>query len=463
MKKFLFLLFCIFSFTSAIPLFAQETNAGHLAIDTKLEKYNTAKNYLKIKLFPGDKKEKLEDNYVIATSPDENEFIGVIVIDYPDGPYPLANKYLEKWGKDLESVKKAAIENTIKGNKKEKFEIVTQDDFEYSILISSENPYIASSFYNLSEIRKSTSKYGFFYSIPYSRGIFTMDVIKDTVDIDLEEFLETTNYVYSQSEDYISPSVFWFNPQTKTFHRIEIDHENKSIRIPPELIELCELNIPNMTAEENVLFYIDDVQGVDFSLMDSKYEFVSLFYQNVFWNFDLFESVNHGNLKPICKMAYESLKAGHKCLIVIKNYIDGQDLQFTFTQLGNDNRTLLIMSNYDNATQTIVPDGGDLSNSWALLYYIIDGKLVHYKNTNNVVAPAKDRLNENLKIIKSNPDPYKYIEIAGNYIELGNYKKAKKFLEDNEKKILSSSGNDADDFIELIYYIKEEAEVLQDW
>ena len=208
--------------------------------------------------------------------------------------------------------------------------------------------------------------------------------------------------------------------------------------------------------------YSESEVTVDFSQMDSKFEFVTLFYQDIFFNRNLLNSVNREDLRAVCRMVYENLLQGRKSQIVVKNFLDGQDLVIAIGQLPGTNDNLLITTNYNSAENSIITDPEDLANSWALLYYIDSGKLVYYKKINEERQTAQQKLQQNLSDLKRNPQPLTYMMIVENYFEMGEIEKGIKYLNSNRNKAikLSKKTSAPGNINDVITCLEEEGKVF---
>jgi len=207
--------------------------------------------------------------------------------------------------------------------------------------------------------------------------------------------------------------------------------------------------------------YADSEKTIDLSNMDSKFEYVTLFYQDIFFNLNLLNSVNKEDLRNICTIVYDNLQNGYRSLVVVKNFLDNQDLKITFTQMdGNDN--LLIMTNYDKAKNQIIPENESLADSWGLLYYLKNGKFIYYKNIDKEELSAQEKLEKNLNELKNNPKPIIYMMVVENYFEMNEIEEGIKYLKKNKSKAkkLSKKTSKSGNINDVILCTKEEGKVL---
>ena len=159
--------------------------------------------------------------------------------------------------------------------------------------------------------------------------------------------------------------------------------------------------------------------------IDSDYEYVSFFYQNICFDFDLINKVDKEQLREACKIIYDSLKEKYKVQFIIKNYINEADLYFSFGQFEEDNKALLITSNFDVKKNALIEKNGDFTDSWAILYYLL-------------IDPAEEikRLEEESK---KNPAAITYINITENYYKNNEIEKGLEYLYKNKDNIMSLS------------------------
>ncbi len=208
--------------------------------------------------------------------------------------------------------------------------------------------------------------------------------------------------------------------------------------------------------------YADSEKTLNFPKMDSKFEYVTLFYQDIFFNLNLLNNVDRDALRKICIQIYDKLNNGYKSQIVVKDFIDNQDLIITFGQMPGSSEALLIMTNYNKANNSIITNPEDMKDSWGLLYYLKDGKLIYYKNIDKEQIPAEEKLKRNLNALETDPRPITYVVIAENYFEMNQIKKGIKYLKDNKKKAidLSPKTTKPGNINDVILCVEEEGKVL---
>ena len=212
----------------------------------------------------------------------------------------------------------------------------------------------------------------------------------------------------------------------------------------------------------DVELYTENVKAVDFSEMDSEFEFVTLFYQNIFFTFDLLNYVDRDALRDICIDLYNSLKEGYRSQVVVNNFIGNDSLIITFSQMPSDKSSLLIMTNYDNVKKSIIVDPDDMKDSFALLYYLRNGKLIYYKYVDEEQVSAQEKLEQNLKDLKDDPQSITYVKIAENYYEMNEIERGLKYLKDNKKKAikLSPKTSKPGNINDVILCVEEEGKTL---
>ncbi len=211
----------------------------------------------------------------------------------------------------------------------------------------------------------------------------------------------------------------------------------------------------------------DSRKTLDFSKMDSDFEYVSIFYQKFLSGFGILNSADKKELRDICKLVYKTLNDGYKTQIAVKKFQNGQDLLINFGQMPNSNETLLITSNYHVAKGKLLNDAEmrkEGNESWALLYCIKEGKLIDIRDQNNEILSAEAKLENNLSELEKNPKPITYIMIVENYFEMNEIDKGLQYLNENKDKILSlaSETSDSKNINNLITCLEEEAKVLRE-
>mgnify|MGYP000971429415 CR=1 FL=1 len=105
----------------------------------KLEKIETAKEYLRIRLYPIDYKKKISQSSITDCSTDD--YIGVVVIDFPSAVKALSNEYIKKWSITEKEILKIAKENglkTINGLDMLIEQALKTDEILYGILLSTQ-------------------------------------------------------------------------------------------------------------------------------------------------------------------------------------------------------------------------------------------------------------------------------------------------------------------------------------
>lgn len=208
--------------------------------------------------------------------------------------------------------------------------------------------------------------------------------------------------------------------------------------------------------------YVDSEETIDFSKMDSKFEYVTLFYQNIFFNLNLLNSVDKDVLREICIKCYNNLKNGYRSLIVVKKFLNNQDLKITFTQIPDNNENLLIMTNYNKDKNIIIPENESREDSWALMYYLKNGKLVYYKKIDKEELSAQEKIKKNLSDLENDPKPIIYMMVVENYFEMNEIEKGLKYLNENKSKAikLSPKTSKPGNINDVILCLEEEGKVL---
>ncbi len=201
----------------------------------KLETFNTGKDCIKIRLYPNEYKEKFSQTSIIDSS--NEDYIGIVVIDFPSGVKNLTKEYISKWSTDEKEILQAAIKNTIKDNTELFEEYKISDSFSISVMLSDENIYVTSSVYNLAQ-KHSISKYGAFVGLPNRYGILLKDIDRETVNTDIVQMANLINYMYQQGPGSITNTVFWFDG-TK-FYKVIHDPSKGMIKLPDELVKLLK-------------------------------------------------------------------------------------------------------------------------------------------------------------------------------------------------------------------------------
>lgn len=213
----------------------------------------------------------------------------------------------------------------------------------------------------------------------------------------------------------------------------------------------------------------DSRKTLDFSKMDSDFEYVSIFYQKFLLGFDILNSADKRELRDICKLVYKTLNNGYKAQIIVKKFRNDQDFIINFGQWPDNNETLLITSNYHIGKKKLLNDAEmhkeeEVRDSWGTLYYIKNGKLIYYQDIDNEILSAEAKLENNLSELEKNPKPITHIMIVENYFEMNEIDKGLQYLNENKDKILSlaSETSDSKNINNLITCLEEEAKVLRE-
>ena len=199
----------------------------------KLEKIETGKEYLKIRLYPIDYKKQISKSSITDCSMDD--YIGVVVIDFPSAVKALSNEYVKKWSITEKEILKIAKENTLKNNT-EKFEVYKiSDTFSVSIMLSNTNIFITSSIYDLNKKYKDLSEYGAFVAIPNRYGIILKNINKETLNNDIVQLIGLVNYMYQQGPGSITDTIYWFDG--KQFYKVIHNVSKGMIKLPDKLVQ----------------------------------------------------------------------------------------------------------------------------------------------------------------------------------------------------------------------------------
>lgn len=183
------------------------------------------------------------------------------------------------------------------------------------------------------------------------------------------------------------------------------------------------------------------VPSLQFPKIDSDYEFVSFFYQGICFEFDLLNKVDKEQLRKACEIIYDSLKEKYKVQFIVKNYINEADLGFSFGQFEDDDKALLITSNFDVKKNMLIERNGDFADSWAMLYYIINGKLISYRDIDKTDPPIdpSEEIERLKRESEENPTAITYINIAENYYKNSEIEKGLEYLYKNRDNIMNLS------------------------
>ena len=195
--------------------------------------------------------------------------------------------------------------------------------------------------------------------------------------------------------------------------------------------------------------------------LNPDFEFVSMFYNAVCFNKDLLNLVDKETLRNVCKYIYQDITDGYACLMIVKKFLGNQNLEIKFEYF-NKNNLLSITSNYDAKKNKILSYNEDMSDTWAIGYYIENGSLVYFEDINKHKASPEEKLKRNLAALEGNTDPILYINIAENYFEMGMIEEGIKFLDENKAKAieLSPKTSKKGNLKDIIATVEEEGEVL---
>lgn len=214
----------------------QKTRAEEKEIIPKLENFDTGKSYLKIRIYPIDYKEQISSSSIYECYMDD--YISVVVIDFPSSVKNLSNEYIEKWKISSKEIIEAAKENTLQNNKEEFEEFKISDSFSVFVMLSDTNIYVTSSIFDLSTKYDSISKYGAFIAIPNRLGIVFKNINKETLNNDIVQMMGLVNYMYQQGPGSITNTIFWFDG--KNFYKVIHEPSKGMIKLPEELIQILK-------------------------------------------------------------------------------------------------------------------------------------------------------------------------------------------------------------------------------
>ena len=206
------------------------------AILPKLEKFETGKEYLKLRIYPIDYKDQISKSSIFESSMDD--YISVVVIDFPSTIKNLTKEYLEKWNLSEKEILEIAKENTLKNNKEEFEEYKISDTFSVSVMLSDTNIFVTSSIYDLNKKYNSISKYGAFVAIPNRYGIILKNINKETINNDIVQMMGLVNYMYQQGPGSITNTIYWFDG--KHFFKVIHNPSKGMLKLPDELIEILK-------------------------------------------------------------------------------------------------------------------------------------------------------------------------------------------------------------------------------
>jgi hypothetical protein len=200
----------------------------------KMDDYNFAKPFLRIRIFSDALKSNYENIAIIREN--YKGLISVVVVDLPSGIGSLDISYLRIWNKSEEDIYNIAKNNTLsKLSQKFEKEQVSKEGEEYYLLANDINLYITSSILDLKKANIPLGKYGTLISIPNNTVILALP-LNDKINIDKFSlnFMGLTNYMFnSQETKPISDNLNWYDG--KEIYLIEKDIKNKKLIYPDDL------------------------------------------------------------------------------------------------------------------------------------------------------------------------------------------------------------------------------------
>ena len=202
----------------------------------KLENFETGKEYLKLRIYPIDYKDQISKSSIFESNMDD--YISVVVIDFPSTIKNLTKEYLEKWNLSEKEILEIAKENTLKNNKEEFEEYKISDTFSVSVMLSDTNIFVTSSIYDLNKKYNLISKYGAFVAIPNRYGIILKNINKETVNNDILQMTGLVNYMYQQGPGSITNTIYWFDG--KHFFKVIHNPSKGMLKLPDELIKILK-------------------------------------------------------------------------------------------------------------------------------------------------------------------------------------------------------------------------------
>ncbi|MCR5612054.1 hypothetical protein [Treponema sp.] len=212
------------------------SRAEEKAIMPKLKTFETGKEFLKLRIYPIVYKNQFSESSIFECTTDD--YISVVVIDFPSAVKNLTKEYTGKWNVSEKEIIEAAKSNTLKNNNEEFQECRISESFYVSIMYSDTNIFITSSIYDLNKKIKSISKYGAFVAIPNRYGIIVKNISKDTVNTDIVQMIGLVNYMYQQGPASITDSIYWFDG--KKFYKVIHDPSRGMIKLPDELVKILK-------------------------------------------------------------------------------------------------------------------------------------------------------------------------------------------------------------------------------
>lgn len=212
--------------------YIKQTKADEKLINPKLEKFETGKEFLKIRIYSSELKDEYSKSSIIDFFNDD--FIGVVVIEYPSAIKSLPKEYVGKWSLTEKQIIDYAVKNTLKNNKESFENYKISDTFDISILLSDSNIFITSSIYDL----KINSEYGSFVAIPNRYGILVKNINKKSINNDIVQMLDLVDYIYQQGPGSITNTVFWYDG--KKYYKIIHDKSKGMVKLPDELVKLLK-------------------------------------------------------------------------------------------------------------------------------------------------------------------------------------------------------------------------------
>ena len=203
-------------------------------IMSKLESFETGKDYLKLRIYPADYKDKISDSSIFEAATDA--YICVVVIDLPTAVKSLSKNYIEKWNVSEKAILETAKKNTLENNKEEFEDFEISETLSVSVMLSDTNIFVTTSVFDLNRKLGSLPEYGVFVAIPNRYGIIVTNVNKESVNSDLVELMGLVNYMYTQGPGSITNSIYWFDG--KNFYPVLHTPSKRIIKLPDELIKI---------------------------------------------------------------------------------------------------------------------------------------------------------------------------------------------------------------------------------
>ena len=200
-------------------------------IEILADDFEQAKQYLKVRLQPGDYASGLG---ATVSQPVAEDLISVLVYDFPESIASVHPNHVEKWGVPQHDLFALGLRNVWAQGRLEPARIDLQNGAYLDHYEDHENYFGASHALLLHEYFQPLPELGLLVAVPHRHGMVVGPVEGELTSISLRAMFYFVPQLFKQGPGSITPSLYWYRAGTLTQLPYEVKEDESIVFSPPE-------------------------------------------------------------------------------------------------------------------------------------------------------------------------------------------------------------------------------------